>query len=62
MESLCKTCKFADIATKDRTIIKRGMRVKQSAGGTICTLSKVENITITDGIMTCSNYEERVKK
>ena len=56
MNSLCKTCKHADIATKPRTIVKQGMKVVQGAGGIICTRPKVEEISITDGEMRCSDY------
>lgn len=58
MSSLCKTCKHADIAKKERTIVKQGMKLVQGAGGVICTRTKVKEISITDGEMRCSDYEE----
>lgn len=61
MSSLCKTCKYADIATKPRTIVKQGMKLVQGAGSVICTCPKVKEISITDGEMKCSGYEEVVK-
>ena len=61
MSSLCKTCKHADIATKPRTIVKQGVKLVQGAGGVICTRPKVKEISITDGEMKCSDYEEVAK-
>lgn len=58
MSSLCKTCKYADIAKKERTVIKNGMMFKQSAGAVICTRPKIREISITDGEMKCSDYME----
>ncbi len=58
MSSVCKTCKHADIATKPRTIVKQGMTLVQSAGGVICTRPEIKEISITDGEMRCSGYEE----
>ena len=58
MSSLCKTCKYADIATKPRTIVKQGVKLVQGAGGVICTRPNVKEISITDGEMKCSDYEE----
>ncbi len=57
----CKTCAFADIAKKSRTIIKRGAKVTQQAGGVICTAEHIKEITITDGRMVCSSYKEKAK-
>ena len=61
MSSLCKTCKYADIATKPRTIVKQGVKLVQGAGGVICTRPNVKEISITDGEMKCSDYEEVAK-
>ena len=58
MSSLCKTCKFADIAKEERTIVKQNVRVKQAAGGIICTRPKVMEISISNGEMKCSDFEE----
>lgn len=58
MSSLCKTCKHADIAAKPRTIVKQGVTLVQGAGSVICTRPKVKEISITDGEMKCSDYEE----
>lgn len=58
MSSLCKTCKHADIATNPRTIVKQGVKLVQGVGGVICTRPKVKEISITDGEMKCSGYEE----
>lgn len=58
MSSLCKTCKYADIAKKERTIVKQNVRVKQAAGGIICTRPKVMKISISNGEMKCSDYVE----
>ena len=61
MSSLCETCKYADIATRPRTIIKQGMKLVQGAGSVICTRPKVKEISITGGEMRCSDYEEVIK-
>ena len=61
MSSLCKTCKHADIATRPRTIVKQGMKLVQCAGSVICTCPNVKEISITDGEMKCSDYEEVTK-
>ena len=58
MSSLCKTCKHADIATKPRTVVKQGVKLVQGGGGVICTYTKVREISITNGEMRCSDYEE----
>ena len=56
MSSLCKTCKFADIAEKERTIVRQGVKCKQAAGGIICTCPKVHELSFTNGEMRCSDY------
>ena len=56
MNSLCKTCKFADIAEKERTIVRQGVKCKQAAGGIICTCPQVHELSFTNGEMRCSDY------
>jgi hypothetical protein len=58
MSSLCKTCKFADIAKKERTIVRQGVKCKQAAGGIICTCPQVHELTFNNGEMKCSDYKE----
>lgn len=59
MTKQCCNCKYADVADGDRVIETNGMRIIQKGGGIKCTHTHIKSLTMTDGEMICSEYEER---
>ena len=59
--SNCQTCVHADVATKPRTIIVRGMTLTQNPGGIICTCTERKDITYSNvnDEMRCSAYRKQ---
>lgn len=57
----CKNCIHADVATKPRTIVVRGMTLTQNPGGVICTCTERKNMCWSniDDDMRCSAYQRR---
>lgn len=53
----CRDCIYGDVTNELREIRQGNITITQK--GVICTCNNVRNITITNGDMKCSNYEER---
>ena len=56
----CRDCIYGDISNELREIRQGNITITQKGTNNVfCTCNNVRNITITNGDMKCSNYEER---